>query len=137
MEIQAKVMDLEDVLNETKKKLSVVEHQKSQLESHLADTQEKLNQEQNLVSDLEEQKIKLSSALDEVNLVSGCESVNSRSDQLIGRAVLFFCAIFYIMIIFAFIFEQKELPFLVYSEILIKNASSETSNFPFFIYPST
>lgn len=85
MEIEAKVMELKYVLNETKEKLSVVEHQKSQLESHLADTQEKLNQEHNLVSALEEQKIQLSSSLDEVSLVSGCENVNSGSDQLIER----------------------------------------------------
>jgi predicted nucleic acid-binding Zn-ribbon protein len=85
MEIQAKVMELEYVLNETKEKLSFVQHQKSQLESHLADTQEKLNQKENLLSALEEQKTQLSNALDEVSLVSGCESINSRSDQLIER----------------------------------------------------
>jgi predicted nuclease with TOPRIM domain len=85
MEIQAKVMELDYVLNETKEKLSCVQHEKSQLESHLEDTHEKLNQKQNLVSALEEQKTQLSSALDEVSLVSGCESVNRRSDQLIER----------------------------------------------------
>lgn len=70
MEMQAKVMELEYVLKETKEKLIFVEHQKSQLESHLTDTREKLNQKQNLVSALEEQKNQLSSALDEVSLVA-------------------------------------------------------------------
>jgi predicted nucleic acid-binding Zn-ribbon protein len=87
MEIQVKVMELEYVLNETKEKLSFVQHQKSQLESDLADTHEKLNQKQNLVSVLEDQKTQLSSALDEVTLVSACESDNSRSDQF------FFCGV--------------------------------------------
>jgi predicted nucleic acid-binding Zn-ribbon protein len=85
MEIQAKVMELEYVLNETNENLNFVQQQKSQLESQLADTREKLNQEQNLVSAFEEQKTQLSSALDEVSLVSACESVNSRSNQLIER----------------------------------------------------
>jgi predicted nucleic acid-binding Zn-ribbon protein len=78
MEIQAKAMELEYVLNETKEKLNFIEQQKCQLESQLADTREKLNQEQNLVSAFEEQKNQLSSALDEVSSVS----VNSRSDHV-------------------------------------------------------
>jgi predicted nuclease with TOPRIM domain len=84
LEIQAKVIELEYVLNETKEKLNFVQQQKAQLESHLADTQEKLNQKQNLVSALEEQKTQLSSALDEVSSVSSCESVNSRGDYVIN-----------------------------------------------------
>jgi predicted nuclease with TOPRIM domain len=79
------VIELEYVLNETKEKLSFVQQQKSQLESHLADTQEKLNQKQTFVGALEEQNSQLSSALDEVSLVSRCVSVNSRNNQLIER----------------------------------------------------
>jgi SMC interacting uncharacterized protein involved in chromosome segregation len=42
MEIQAKVMELEHVMNETKENLNFVQQQRSQLESQLADTGEKL-----------------------------------------------------------------------------------------------
>jgi predicted nuclease with TOPRIM domain len=106
MEIQAKVMELEYMLNETKESLNFVQQQKSQLESQLADTREKLNKKQNLLNSLEEQKSQLSSALDDVSLVSRCESVNSRSDQLIERCSHSFCMnFFYIMVIVASSFE--------------------------------
>jgi cell shape-determining protein MreC len=97
MEIQAKVMELEYVLTETKEKLSFVQHQKSQLESHLTDSCEMLKQKQNLISVLEEQKTQLSSALDEVSLVSECESVNSRSAQVIERCFHSLCARLFIL----------------------------------------
>lgn len=82
------MIELECVLGETREKLGHVQHQNSDLESHLADTMEKLNQKQSLVSSLEEEKTQLTSALDEVSLVSGFKSVNKYKQVCIERGCL-------------------------------------------------
>jgi predicted nuclease with TOPRIM domain len=79
MELRAKVIQLDCVLGETREKLSILQQEKSDLESHLSDAQEKLNQTQTLTSALEEEKVQLSSALDEARLVSDCKGINCRN----------------------------------------------------------
>lgn len=76
MELRAKVIELECVLGEIREKLRLTQQQNSELESRLSDTVEELSQKQTLVNALEEEETQLTSALDEVSLVSVCESVS-------------------------------------------------------------
>jgi chromosome segregation ATPase len=82
MELRAKVIELECVLGETRGKLSILQQEKSHLESQMSDAQEMLNRKQALTSALEEEKLQLTSALDEVHLVSGCKALVAEMNSL-------------------------------------------------------
>jgi chromosome segregation ATPase len=82
MELRAKVIELECVLGETRGKLSILQQEKSHLESQMSDAQEMLNRKQTLTSALEEEKLQLTSALDEVHLVSGCKVLVAEMNSL-------------------------------------------------------